>query len=148
MARGFRLQAVLELAQRRLEAATAQLQRLGAQRQEAQAKLAQLEGFRTEYRSGREQALVQGMEPDRLRDFDAFLAKLDRAIALQAVEVQRAQQAWEAEHARWLELRSREQALGVLAQRHFAAEAVREGRTEQKQQDEFAAGKARRGIDG
>jgi flagellar FliJ protein len=143
MARGFPLQPVLELAQRRLEVATAQLQKLGVQRQAAEQKLGQLQGFQAEYRAGRAQGLAQGMEPDRLRDFDAFLAKLEHAIELQTAEVARATQAWEAEHRRWLELRSREQALGVLERRHQAEQARREARGEQKQQDEFAAAKGR-----
>lgn len=143
MARRFPLQPVLALAQRRLEAATAQLQKLGVQRQEAQRKLAQLQGFDAEYRSARAQGLAQGMEPDRLRDFDAFLAKLERAIALQTAELERAAQAWDAEHRHWLELRSREQALGVLAQRHATQQERREARGEQSQQDEFAALKVR-----
>ena len=148
MARGFRLQPVLELARRRLEAATTQLQKLGVQRQEAEARLEQLRGFQSEYQASRQQGLAQGMKPDRLRDFDAFLVKLERAIVAQCAEVERARQAWDAEHRRWLELRSREQALGVLEQRHEKQLAVQEGRGEQKQQDEFAAVKARRAGEG
>jgi flagellar protein FliJ len=148
MARGFRLQPVLELARRRLEAATTQLQKLGVLRQEAQARLAQLKAFQAEYQTSRRQGLAQGMEPDRLRDFDAFLAKLERALGQQTAEVERNTQAWEAEHRRWLELRSREQALAVLERRHLALLAAQEARSEQKQQDEFAAGKARQSGDG
>jgi flagellar FliJ protein len=146
--RRFALQPVLELAQRRLEAATTQLQKLGVQRQEAEAKLGQLQGFQAEYRASRQQGLAQGMEPDRLRDFDAFLAKLERAIELQTGEIERVRQAWEAGHRRWLELRAREQALGVLARRHAAMLARLETRNEQKQQDEFAAAKVRQEKEG
>jgi flagellar FliJ protein len=143
MARRFPLQPVLDLAQRRLETATAQLQKLGVQRQDAEAKLAQLQSFQVEYRANRAQALTQGMEPDRLRDFDAFLVKLERAIEVQGAEVARARQAWEAEHERWLALRGREQALSVLERRHAALQARQAARAEQKQQDEFAARKGR-----
>jgi flagellar protein FliJ len=147
MARDFPLRPVLELAQRRLDAAAARLQKLGTQRQEAQAKLAQLQGFQAEYRANLQQGLQQGMEPHRLRDFEAFLAKLDRAIGLQSAEVERISQAWEAGHREWLQLRSSEQALRVLEQRHHAARAAEEARREQKQQDEFSAGKARQAGD-
>jgi flagellar FliJ protein len=143
MAQRFPLQAVLDLAQRRLETATAQLQKLGLQRQEAEAKLAQLQGFQAEYRASRAQGLAQGMEPARLRDFDAFLVKLDRAIEVQTAELARAREAWAAEHERWLALRSREQALAVLERRHDAVQARRAARAEQKEQDEFAARKGR-----
>jgi flagellar protein FliJ len=148
MPQGFALQPVLDLEQRRLELATAQLQKLGGQRREAEAKLRQLQSSQAQYRASRQQGLAQGMEPDRLRDFDVFLVKLEHAIALQTAEVERAQQAWETEHRHWLALRAREQALGVLARRHAATLARREARNEQKQQDEFAAMKVRQAKEG
>lgn len=138
MPAAFRLQAVLEVAQRRLEVATGELQTLAVRRREAQDKLQQLDGFQAEYRSALQRGLEQGIEADRLRDFRAFLVKLERAIALQASELQRCTQAWEAMHQRWLDLRKREEALSVLQRRHLAAEQLREARNEQKQHDEFA----------
>lgn len=144
MARAFRLQTVLELSRNRLEAASRRLQSHAARRREAEATLAQLLGFQSEYRDARARGLRDGMEPDRLRDFDAFLAKLEQAIVLQRAEVDRAQGQWQAEHRQWLELRRNEQALEVLRQRHERAEAAIAARREQKEQDEFAAGKAQR----
>ncbi len=135
----FRLLPLLELAQRRLDAATAELQQLAARRQEAESKLAQLRGFLHEYRASLEEGLVTGMELDRVRDFHAFLAKIERAIGLQSAEVERARATWESANERWLALRRDEQALSVLRQRHAAAETLREARRDQKRQDEFAA---------
>ena len=134
----FRLQTVLELAARRLEVATVELQKLRARLQQAQEKLDQLQGYRAEYEASLAAALAQGLPADRLRDFHAFLAKLARAIEAQGAEVARSRQAWEEEHQRWLRLRSREQALHVLRTRHEHSESVRDARAEQKQQDEFA----------
>ncbi len=134
----FRLQPVLEAAQRHLDAATTELQLLAARRREAQAKLDQLSGFRAEYGESLRQGLEQGIEADRLRDFHAFLDKLERAIGLQSAEVQRCAQAWEAALRRWLELRARQEALAVLQRRHADAERAQEARAEQKLQDEFA----------
>jgi flagellar FliJ protein len=138
VAAGFRLQPVLEAAQRHLEAAAAELQKLAARRREADAKLHQLEGFLAEYRASLQHGLAQGIESDRLRDFRAFLGKLEHAIALQSAEALRCRQAWETGHRRWLDLRSRQEALSVLERRHQAAERTREARGEQKQQDELA----------
>jgi flagellar FliJ protein len=143
MAAQFRLQAVLDLAGRRLDAATVELQKLRARLQQAQDKLDQLHGYRAEYQTVLGAALAEGLEADRLRDFQAFLAKLVRAIETQAAEVQRCRQAWEEEHQRWLQLRSREQALQVLRTRHERAESQRAGRVEQRQQDEFARKRGR-----
>jgi flagellar FliJ protein len=134
----FSLRPVREVAQRRLDTATRELRRLAERRREAQGKLDQLEGFRRDYQNQLQQALVQGLEADRLRDYQQFLLKLARAIEAQGAELARCTQAWEEQLRAWLELRSREQALGVLEQRHLLSEAVREGRREQKQQDEFA----------
>lgn len=144
MAREFRLEPVLELSRRRLETATAELQKLAQRRADAQSRLDQLERFLSDYREQFRAALQGGLEQDRAHDFRAFLGKLEQAISLQGAEVQRCQEAWAAKHAEWLELRKREQAINVLKDRHHTAEAIREGRREQKQQDEFAGGRIRR----
>lgn len=138
MADTFRLAPVLELAQRRLETATGELQKLALMRNEAQSKLEQLQRFLSDYRDQFRQGLEDGLESDRVRDFQAFLSKLERAVEMQSVEVQRCQSAWEAKHQVWMDLRRDEQAMSVLKARHLAAEAVRDGKREQKQQDEFA----------
>jgi len=140
MADDFSLQAVLDVATRRLEAAGLELQSLGARRLDAQSKLDQLLGFQDEYRSGLTNALAEGLEADRLRDYQAFLGKLARAIEIQAGEVRRCQDAWGHAYQLWLELRARERAMLVLKQRRHAAAAHRERRQEQKEQDEFALG--------
>jgi flagellar protein FliJ len=144
MATPFRLQTVLEVAARRLEVATVELQKLRGRLQQAQDKLSQLQGYRAEYEATLAASLSRGLPADRLRDFQAFLAKLARAIEAQSTEVARCRQAWQEEHQRWLRLRSREQALQVLRTRHEHGEALRDARIEQKEQDEFAL---RRGRD-
>ncbi|MCW5620535.1 MAG: flagellar export protein FliJ [Burkholderiales bacterium] len=138
MADTFRLAPVLELAQRRLETATGELQKLALLRNEAQSRLEQLQRFLSDYRDQFRQGLENGLESDRMRDFQAFLSKLERAVEMQHIEVQRCQSAWEAKHRTWMDLRRDEQAMSVLKARHLAAEAVRDGKREQKQQDEFA----------
>jgi flagellar FliJ protein len=138
MARPFRLQLVLDLALQRVDAATSELKRLRAQWNEAQSKLEQLEAYATEYSTGLSARLAQGMPVHQLNDYRLFQSKLARAIQAQSEEVDRRHRAWDDAHARWLGLRRRHQALGVLAQRHVAAEALVEARREQKEQDEFA----------
>ncbi len=144
MARAFRLEPVLELAKRRLETATTDLQKLALRRAESQSRLDQLQQFLSDYREQLRAGLQDGMEQDRVHDFRAFLAKLERAVALQAGEVQRCQDAWAAKHREWVDLRTRDQAMHVLKDRHVATEARRDGKREQNQQDEFA-GRPRRG---
>lgn len=142
MASGFRLEPVLELARRRLDSATVELQKLAQRRADAQDRLDQLNRFLADYREQFRVALQAGLDRARHQDFCAFLAKLERAIELQGAEVQRSQDAWAAQHNEWLDLRKREQAMDVLKARHVADEAVRDGKREQKQQDEFAGRRA------
>lgn len=143
MARAFRLQTLLDIAVERMENATRQLQRLRAAWNEAQNKLDQLSGYEREYADGLRSQLGAGMTTDRYADYRLFLNKLATAIRAQQTEVERARQAWEREHANWLALRQREQALSVLKERHEADEARIEVRREQKEQDEFASKRAR-----
>jgi flagellar protein FliJ len=138
MAQPFRLQVLLDLAHDRLEAASVELQRLRHHWQEAQVKHDQLAGYQKEYAAGLQERLSTGIPAHLLADYRLFLDKLARAIRAQGDEVDRRRTAWEQEHARWLTLRQREQALEVLLQRHRAAQVVHESRREQKQQDEFA----------
>jgi flagellar FliJ protein len=138
MATAFPLQTVLDYAARKLEVSGAELQKLRTRWQQAQDKLDELRGYRTEYEAGLAAALAKGLEADRLRDYQAFLGKLARAIEAQSAEVEHCKHAWEEARASWLRLRSREQALQVLRERHAQREARGETRAEQKQQDEFA----------
>lgn len=138
MAQAFRLQLLLDLAGTRLEAATQELYRRRIQWDEAQGKLDQLLAYQREYEAGLGARLVEGLPADQLHDYRLFLDKLDRAIRAQTEQVARHRQAWEEEHARWLQVRQRKQALEVLEHRHRLSEAGLEARREQKQQDEFA----------
>lgn len=138
MAQPFRLQLLLDLARRSLDTATQELYRLRTQWDEAQAKLDQLGAYRREYDAGLGARLAEGLPAHQFTDYRLFLDKLQRAIRVQGEEVGRRRHAWEAEHARWLQLRQRERAFGTLEQRHWLSERTLEARREQKQQDEFA----------
>jgi flagellar FliJ protein len=138
MAQAFRLQLLLEVTDQRLDAATAELHRLRTRLDQERERYDQLQGFNAEYAAGLQEALRSGLEAHRLRDYRQFLDKLARAIATQGAEVQRSQRAWEEGLRRWQDLKQRQQALEVLRARHLSAEAKREARVEQKQQDEFA----------
>ena len=138
MAQAFRLQVLLDLAKRRVEAATQELYRLRIHWDDAQGKLGQLEAYQVEYAAGLEARMTQGLPAHQFNDYRLFLDKLTRAIQAQTEEAGRRRSAWEEEYARWRDLRQRQQALAVLEQRHWLSEAAIEARREQKQQDEFA----------
>ena len=144
----FQLQAYLDVTARRQEAAAGELQRLRAARQRAEDQLAQLLGYRREYRTGLDASLAQGIGATRLRDVLRFLEKLDRAIEQQTSEVERARAGWEEGNRRWLALRREQRALEVLAERHWAREELMRVRREQREHDEFALRRLRQAPDG
>ncbi len=135
----FRLAPLLGVANMRLESAERRLAALRKRQSDAQAKLAQLDQFRTDYSGQLESAQRQGIEAYRWQDYLAFLAKLDRARSQQTEEVAHCKQAWDAGFEEWRELKSRYEALLALEARHHLAEQVKERRVDQKLQDEFAA---------
>jgi len=138
MARPFRLQTLLDLGVRRLDAAALELQKLHAAIEQAESKLEQLRDIQRKYDAALLASMTRGVEADRLRDFQRFLAKLKLAVEVQAAETQRCKEAWNQQHERWRDLRQRERALDALCTRHARAERLRDQTREQKEQDEFA----------
>ena len=138
MVRPFRLQTLLDLGVHRLDAAALELQKLHVALERAESKLEQLRDIQRKYDAALLASMTRGMEADRLRDFQRFLAKLKLAVEVQAAETQRCQEAWTQQHERWRDLRQRERALDALCTRHARAERLRDQRREQKEQDEFA----------
>ncbi len=102
-----------------------------------------LEDYRAEYHERFVQAARDGLSPDAWRNYSAFIAKLDDAIAAQrkVVEQSRARTA-EGQQA-WLTQRTKLKAFDTLAQRHQQTVARSEARQEQKQSDEHAARRGR-----
>ncbi len=139
MARPFPLETVRVLSQTRTGEAARVLQDHSARTREANAKLEKLHHYQEEYRVAKATELARGITAQRLREYDGFLARLEEAIEVQAVEAARAHAIWETARLNWLEARRREQAMDALAARHSAGEAMREERLDRKAQDEFAA---------
>lgn len=139
MAREFPLETVRTVAHQRAEDAARALNGHSARLRAAEEKLSQLEGYRDEYRAQLANAMAQGVQAGRLRDYNAFLARLDEAITQQGVDVARARAVWEQALQHWQELDQRGQAMDTLLQQHEAAERALESKQEQKGQDEAAA---------
>jgi flagellar FliJ protein len=138
MARAFPLETVRTVAHQRADDAARALNGHAVRLRAAQEKLDQLEQYRNEYREQRTAAMRTGIQAGRLRDYDAFLSRLDEAIVQQSVEVTRARAVWEQALAHWQELDQRGQAMDTLHTRHELAERAHENKVEQKGQDEAA----------
>ncbi len=105
-------------------------------RDEARARLRDLEGYREDYLQRYRQAMQQGGMPARLREYQLFIDKLEQAIAEQrrilAEEDSRCTQAKQA----WSEQYTQVQAIGNVVERKQTDERLEENRREQKTADD------------
>ena len=147
MARKFPLQPLLDLSQNHVDSAAKNLQILKVRWNDAEEKLKQLLAYRESYRERLRDSGSGGTSAMALRDFQLFLAKLDKAIHLQQDEVTRCQARWDAGRQEWMRQRSKVKAFGVLSERHRRSEEKRENQIEQKEQDEFSGKKSDRTHD-
>jgi len=137
MARAFPLQALLDHAQHRLEAAERLLRMLKRKEEAAQTRLQELTGYRQEYRTQLTGQGQGGISIHMLRDYQVFMLKLEQAVGQQEREVELAAGRWRQAEDNWLELRRRVKAYEALAQRHAHAETARTEKLEQRQTDEL-----------
>lgn len=138
MPRRFPLKPLVDYTQDQTDDAAKRLALLKAHWQAAEDKLQQLTLYRQEYQDRLAHSAQCGMSVSALRDYRAFLAKLDAAIAQQKDEVARCQGSWEQGKEAWLAQRRKLKAYQTLEQRHHTREARREAKQEQKEQDESA----------
>lgn len=140
MPASFPLQSLLDHARHRMEAAERLLRILKNKEASARQRQEELAGYKHDYQqrlAGR--AGEQGMEIHLLRDYHAFLGKLDVAIRHQEKEVAQATAHWQSAHDNWLTLRQKVKAYETLAERHHDQERRREDKRDQRLTDEQAA---------
>lgn len=149
MARHFPLQPLLDHSRHRMDAVQKTLHMLKQQEEEARRRLQELEGFRQEYRDRLMHNVAGGMHIHLMRDYHAFLAKIEQAIRQQTEVVRERQARWETAHRQWLAERQKFKAYEVLEERHHKHERQRAERRDQRQTDEHAAKSIqdRRGTD-
>ena len=143
----FHLQPLIDLATDKSQAAAQELARFKQVWQDAENKLGQLRIFLDEYNLKLQQQSQVGFSISQLRDFQAFILKLELAIRAQAEEVERCRQRWVIAQEEW-QAREREvKAYETLRRRHDEAERRTEERLDQRLQDEFARNLHRRRTD-
>lgn len=141
MTQPFSLQPLLELMQSRADEATRRLGQLIAAEQSARRQLEMLEQYRAEYAGRLLEASTKGLTPLALRNFQDFLARIDQAIAQQTAAVHHSEQETAHGQAHWKSQNKQLKAIDTLSQRHDEKERRREGKQEQKLQDEFSSRK-------
>lgn len=141
MPRRFPLQPLLDLARDHTDAAARNLHALKVAWLNAEEKLQQLNFFQVDYRARLLQATRTGMQVNALRDYQLFLGKLEIAIRQQTEEVERCEKRWEEGRHEWLAKQRKLKAFDTLLQRHQNSEQTREGKLEQREQDELSGKK-------
>jgi flagellar FliJ protein len=105
---------------------------------EARARLGDLEQYRREYVLGFGQRVAVGMTGPALRDYHAFVNRLDGAIAQQHQVIQRCEAERERDQQRWREIAVQLKAVSAVIDRWRVEERVVEDRIEQRDIDERA----------
>jgi flagellar FliJ protein len=120
----------------------AQAQRLGAltrERDEQQRRLEMLLSYRSDYQARLTQASSKGIDLEVLRNYQSFLAQLERAIAQQSELVAQAERNVGGARQQWTSERARVESFQTLDERHTAKVARDEKRRAQKLTDEWSA---------
>lgn len=141
MAQPFSLQPLLEIMQERTDEATRKLGKLIAEEQNEKSRLQMLEQYRAEYANRMSEATAQGITRTVLRNYQEFLARIDDAIAAQRQSVANSENNTRAGQESWKAQNKQLKALDTLSQRHEVRQRYREGKQDQKLQDEFSTRK-------
>jgi flagellar FliJ protein len=102
------------------------------------AKLALLASYREDYSAQLGATAAQGMDTDRMRNFQRFIANVTQAIVQQQKEVERCKASTQRAESAWLDAQRGLQSYRTLAERHASRARLAEGRKQQKQSDEFS----------
>jgi flagellar FliJ protein len=133
------LDTLIELATAQTDEAAKRLGNAIRATDRAEKKLELLQKYRDEYSSRFEAKMAQGLSPMGYRNFQAFIGKLDEAIAGQQQVVQDAAHGVVRERGAWQDSERKRMSYDTLASRQLQQELKLENRRDQKLNDEYAA---------
>lgn len=137
MNRRVRMETVKQVFGKREERAARGMNEARRKLVEERERLAQLEQFRASYQDGsRDQQTIDAF---RLRDYNAFLGRLEDAIRQQYAQLEILERQAQESEQRWQEQRRRVSAVGKVVEQASRAEQDEAGRREQDVSDEQAA---------
>jgi len=128
-----------DVAAKRRDAHAQRLATLTRERDDAARRLEMLVGYRADYEARLAQAARTGIDPSGLRNYQAFLAQLERAIGQQTEILGAAEQSVNGAKAQWTSEHQRVESFQVLDERHLTGIARDEQRRAQKLTDEWSA---------
>jgi flagellar FliJ protein len=132
------LETLIELAERETDDAAKLLGAAIRAAKEHENKLGMLQGYRDDYADRLQTTLGTGITPMQYRNFQAFLAKLDNAIAGQLEFVSIAKQRIEIERSTWQAAERKRMSYNTLQKRADKEALQRENKRDQKMMDEHA----------
>ncbi|MFZ2267899.1 MAG: flagellar export protein FliJ [Azonexus sp.] len=141
MSQPFSLQPLLEIMQSRTDEASRKLGQLIAAEQSQKSRLQMLEQYRAEYAQQMSEATSRGLTRLMLHNYQDFLGRIDQAIEQQRIAVRNSESGTKAGQENWQAENKKLKAIDTLSLRHDARERYREGKQEQKLQDEFSTRK-------
>lgn len=144
MSRPFSLQPLLDLSHSHLDSATSELGKLIAQEQEGSRKLEMLQDYRAEYAERFRAAVQNGVDVQTLRNYGAFMARIDEAIDIQRKLLEQSQQRTAAGKQAWVAQRNRVKAFDTLHERHLEREQQHFNKLEQRASDEHTTSRLAR----
>ncbi len=133
------LDTLIELATTATDEAAVRLGNAIRATDKAEKKLELLQKYRDDYANRFQAKMAQGLSPLGYRNFQAFIDKLDEAIAGQQQVVKDAENGVAREKGAWQASERKRMSYDTLATRAEKAEQRRENRKDQKLNDEFAA---------
>jgi len=136
MTKSERLRPIVRISETREQQAAKELAAAMQRLQQAEARLAELEGYRNEYEKTFHGGARQGIGAEKLRDYRNFVAQLNLAIGQQGKKVSEAAAACEQARRAWLQTRTRTQSLDKVVENHRRAEIRGEACREQRELDE------------
>lgn len=136
MSRPFVLQPLLDLSRNHLDSATSELGKLIAHEQDSSRKLELLQNYRSEYVERFRSAVSDGLGVETLRNYGAFMARIDEAIEIQRSLLDQSQRRTSAGKQAWVKQRNRVKAFDTLHERHLEREQQQLQKQEQRASDE------------
>lgn len=139
MSRPFALQPLLDQSRSHLETATGELGKLIAHEQDSNRKLELLQAYRSEYIERFRNAVSDGLGVETLRNYGAFMARIDEAIDVQRGLLDQSQRRTSAGKEAWVTQRNRLKAFDTLHERHLEREQQQVSKLEQRASDEHTS---------
>lgn len=139
MARPSTLHQLVDLAQKKTDVAARNLALLNVSSLDAEHKLRLLLTYRDDYYTRFQETAGNGIDQTAWRNFHAFMAKLDAAIAEQRQAVMDSKRGVQSGQSAWQSEQRRLKSYDTLVQRGQRAEAALSAKREQREQDEHAA---------